>query len=595
MAKHAAPPRRRHSAQKHASHKGVTLYTLGVLLVAVSVLLSLRFWPRRIVDAVPPAAEVESPAVSEELAVPEPQPVVTTLRFSATGDNLIHKPIYSQAARRAAEGEGYSFDYCYRNLLDFYAQQDINWINQETLCSKELAPSTYPCFSTPGECAEALYRAGFRVFSLSNNHTYDKGAAGIAATLRFWETMPEDVITTGLWKGEADYGRIPIQTVDGVKIAYLSYTEHTNGIPRNSKMTANIIYTSQQDVMEQQVRAARQEADFVVVGVHWGVEDSHNITQAQRTLAQSLADWGADVIIGTHPHVLQDAEWRTAADGRNVFVAYSLGNFLSTQSKPDQLIGAVLTLDLEQTTEPDGSVHCAVRGPKLHVTVTHYDAGKSNVRTYLFRDYTPELAQAHGVRAAYPSFGYDYIRQTAQTYINSEFWSLRKACIRTPDGQNGVFTMYGVSKINIEPSLMMISVQDAEFKGNTMARYLQIFADTGVVVDMISQSAPHGTSMDFSFTAYSSDLPLVMKAISAANLDKDAKASPLISVGYSKLNLFGEEMVTSCGVAARALNALAMAGIEVLLITTSDLDISLLVRSENEDAAYETLKKAYEL
>ena len=56
--------------------------------------------------------------------------------------------------------------------------------------------------------------------------------------------------------------------------------------------------------------------------------------------------------------------------------------------------------------------------------MTHYDAGKSNVRTYLFRDYTPELAQAHGVRAAYPSFGYDYIRQTAQTYISSEFLEL---------------------------------------------------------------------------------------------------------------------------------------------------------------------------
>ena len=93
-AKHAAPPRRRRSAQKHTSHKSVTLYTLGVLLVAVSVLLSLRFWPRRIVDAVPPAAEVEPPAVSEELAVPEPQPVVTTLRFSATGDMSpsIHRP-----------------------------------------------------------------------------------------------------------------------------------------------------------------------------------------------------------------------------------------------------------------------------------------------------------------------------------------------------------------------------------------------------------------------------------------------------------------------------------------------------------------------
>ena len=114
--------------------------------------------------------------------------------------------------------------------------------------------------------------------------------------------------------------------------------------------------------------------------------------------------------------------------------------------------------------------------------------------------------------------------------------------------------MYGVSKINIEPSLMMISVQDVEFKGNSLARYLQIFADTGVVVDMISQSAPHGTNIDF-----------------------------------------GEDMVTSCGVAARALNALAMADIEVLLITTSDLDISLLVRSENEDSAYDVLKKAFEL
>ena len=153
--------------------------------------------------------------------------------------------------------------------------------------------------------------------------------------------------------------------------------------------------------------------------------------------------------------------------------------------------------------------------------------------------------------------------------------------------------MYGVSKINIETDLMMISVQDVAFRGNSLSRYLDIFAETGVVVDMISQSAPHGTTIDFSFTASSSDLPLVMKAISAANLDKDAKASPLISVGYSKLNLFGEDMVTSCGVAARALNALAMAGIEVLLITTSDLDISLLVHAENEDAAYEALKMAY--
>lgn len=391
QARHAASTKRhsRHELQNRRKRKPVFLRMMGVLLVAGAALACFGFWRFQTPGIVlGPFEDEPSTAESVPPPEPEPQPVTTTLRFSATGDNLIHAPIYKQAARRAAEGQRYNFDYCYEHLLDFYAAQDVNWINQETLCSKELEPSTYPCFSTPGECAEALYRAGIRVFSLSNNHTYDKGAKGIAATLRFWDEMPEDVVTTGLWYGESDYGTIPLQTVNGVTIAYLSYTDHTNGIPQSSAMTANVIYTSQRD------------------------------------LAQQLSDWGADVILGTHPHVVQDAEWKTSVDGRQTFVAYSLGNFLSTQSKPDQLIGAILTLELNKTTNPDGSVHCAVASPQLHPTVTHYDAGKSNVRTYLFRDYTSELAQAHGVRAAYPSFGIEYIQNVLQTNINSAFLAL---------------------------------------------------------------------------------------------------------------------------------------------------------------------------
>ena len=303
MAKHSTPRRR------SGKHWVGTLLTAGAVVACMGLLL--RFLP---VGTIPTGGDEPSdsavsstePAASS-VPEPEPEPVVETLRFSATGDDLIHSPIYKQAARRAANGQQYDFDYCYAQVAPFYAQQDINWINQETLCSDELEPSSYPCFSTPGDCARALYRAGIRVFSLSNNHTYDKGAAGLAATLRFWESMPEDVVTTGLWRGADDYSRIPLQTVNGVTIAYLSYTEHTNGIPTSSSMPANVIYTSQTDVIEQQVRAAHQQADFVIVGVHWGVEDSHTIVDGQRTLAQQLADWGADVIVGTHPHVLQDA------------------------------------------------------------------------------------------------------------------------------------------------------------------------------------------------------------------------------------------------------------------------------------------------
>ena len=118
-----------------------------------------------------------------------------------------------------------------------------------------------------------------------------------------------------------------------------------------------------------------------------------------------------------------------------------------------------------------------------------------------------------------------------------------------------------------------------------------MFAKAGIVVDMICQSAPRGTEVDFSFTTSYRNLAAVMAALPEA-----AKAHPpLISGGYSKLNLFGEEMVTSCGVAARALRALAGAGVEIVLITTSDLDISLLVRQQDEDTALEALQKAFEV
>ena len=424
--------RRRPAARKRGRKQTLRAVVLSVLTVSV-IALCLGIWTRLPGEDVP-VGGIESPedALSPASSVaapepePEPQPVVETIRFSAAGDNLIHSPIYKQAARRAGEDGTYSFDYCYEHIAPFYAEQDVNWINQETLCSDTLAPSTYPSFSTPGDCARALYRAGVRVFSLSNNHTYDKGASGIAATLQFWESMPEDVVTTGLWRGEEDYDRIPLQTVNGVTIAYLSYTEHTNGIRQNKNMTANIIYTSQTDVIERQVRLARQQADFVVVGVHWGVEDSHAIVDSQRTLAQQLADWGADVIVGTHPHVLQDAQWLTAADGRRSFAAYSLGNFLSTQSRPDQLVGAILTLQLQKTTQPNDSVQCEVLAPQLHPTVTHYDAGKANVRTYLLRDYTQELAAAHGVRAKYSDFSLDRIQKIAQNNISASFLSQDK-------------------------------------------------------------------------------------------------------------------------------------------------------------------------
>ena len=151
--------------------------------------------------------------------------------------------------------------------------------------------------------------------------------------------------------------------------------------------------------------------------------------------------------------------------------------------------------------------------------------------------------------------------------------------------------MYGVSKITSEQNIMLTTFPGAQYSAQNLAEHLEVFAKAGIVVDMICQSAPRGTEVDFSFTTSYRNLAAVMAALPEA-----AKAHPpLISGGYSKLNLFGEEMVTSCGVAARALRALAGAGVEIVLITTSDLDISLLVRQQDEDTALEALQKAFEV
>lgn len=352
---------------------------------------------------------------------PEPEPVVSTLHFSATGDNLIHDGLYLQAAARAG-GTGYDFTYLYQNIASFYLQYDINWINQETLVTDEYAPAGYPCFCSPAALGEEVYNVGWRVISMSNNHSYDKGAGGITATQAFWDNMPDDVVTTGEWRGESDYDTIPVQEIGGIKIAYLAYTEHTNGLPTPANAEANVIYTNELDVIQHQIEVAKQKADLVFVGVHMGVEGSHTTTEAQAQWFQQVADWGADCIIGTHPHVIQNMDWLDTADGRSVPVAYSLGNFANLQSSADNLVGIVMTLDIQITTQPDGTVSDILLDNLQAVPVVmQYDSGYTNGRVYLYADYTDELAAQHGIRGNYPSWSLDYIRSVLEDNISAEY------------------------------------------------------------------------------------------------------------------------------------------------------------------------------
>ena len=130
-----------------------------------------------------------------------------------------------------------------------------------------------------------------------------------------------------------------------------------------------------------------------------------------------MTDWGVDIVIGHHPHVLQPVETRVTEDGRTALIAYSLGNFASAQSDAYCLIGGVL--DYSVTRETEGG-EVTLTDYSLSPVVTHYDSGYRNNRIYLLDDYTDELAAAHGVRARYESFSLGYIDSLLEEVVGRE-------------------------------------------------------------------------------------------------------------------------------------------------------------------------------
>ncbi|WP_298732935.1 CapA family protein [uncultured Subdoligranulum sp.] len=366
---------------------------------------------------VPTATPMPTP-LPTPAPTPEPTPTVETVRFSATGDNLIHDGIFLQARQRGENGS-YDFTEAYEPMRTFYEQFDVNWLNQETLVNDAFEPSGYPLFSTPGDITDALYDIGFRVFSVSNNHSYDKGAEGITSSLEHWAAMPDDVAVAGFYNQET-YDDYTYQTVNGITFGYLSYTEYTNGLPTPSESEYRVIYLDERDLISQQIADMRPNCDVLVVSCHWGVEGSHELTDFQTETAQWLADQGVDLIIGTHPHVTQTAQWLTGSGGNTTFVAYSLGNFLNAQSQPDNMVGAVLDITFQKTTQPDGSVSVEMLNPKLHGVVTQYEAGYQDIRVYPYADYTDELGAAHGNF----TLSRTQIEEVLSSSIDSEFLTL---------------------------------------------------------------------------------------------------------------------------------------------------------------------------
>jgi poly-gamma-glutamate synthesis protein (capsule biosynthesis protein) len=342
---------------------------------------------------------------------PTTQPPPREVVLMAVGDNLIHKPLINQARSRAG-GSGYDFSAFYDGVRSLIARADLAVINQESILAGDVAaPSSYPMFCTPTQCGDAVYDLGFRAINTANNHVLDKGVKGILASLDYWARKP-GVVAFGSYRNEEDFNTPHTMEVHGVTFAFVGATYGYNGLrlPQGSALVLPL--AEDEDRLRRAVEAGKQAADVMVVALHWGNEDSQIVTDAQRALARKLVDWGADIILGHHPHVLQTMEYLRKPDGGQAFVAYSLGNFLSGQAAAPNLIGGVMELTV---TKDGGAV--TVGGARFHPVITQYGAGFSNVRLVAWPDYTSALAASHGVRGYDSRFGYTYIENLLRATV----------------------------------------------------------------------------------------------------------------------------------------------------------------------------------
>lgn len=283
------------------------------------------------------------------------------MTLAAIGDILIHDRVYEDAEI----ADGYDFKPMLKAVKPELLQPEILLANQETiLAGTEIGLSSYPSFNSPQEVGDAIIDAGVDIVSTANNHTLDRGERGALASIDYWNKVGLPYV--GSFKDTADQQRLRILNQDGIKLAFLSYTYGTNGIPvpAGKDYLVNLI---DKEKIKEEVHRARQVADVVVMSIHWGNEYQRFPDNQQQDLAAFMAEEGVDVIFGHHPHVLQPMDWITNSDGRKTFIIYSLGNFLSGQMWDYKDIGGMASIDITKHSA-NGETTIQLDNPQFYPT-----------------------------------------------------------------------------------------------------------------------------------------------------------------------------------------------------------------------------------
>ena len=236
--------------------------------------------------------------------------------------------------------------------------------------------------------------------------TYDFGLLYCAD---FWKNKHPEVLVTGIHEDASQADDIPLLTIDDVTFAILNYTYgantetlpldllgHLNLLCAVNEKNGQMDFTTLNPQVLEDISRAKELADIVIVCPHWGTEYSSKISSYQEKWALEMTEAGADVIIGTHPHVVEPVEWITAENGNESLCYYSLGNYVSTQKNALSMLEGMAWLTFH-VAEDGVSIERKTTG--VIPLVCQYTSGPVRFENvYLLEEYTEELAASHGIR-----------------------------------------------------------------------------------------------------------------------------------------------------------------------------------------------------
>ncbi|QAY66094.1 CapA family protein [Paenibacillus protaetiae] len=297
-----------------------------------------------------------SPNPASPVPTPRSEPEYRTAVWMAVGDVMMHTPELPGAYDR--KQKRYNFDPYFEQVKPILGQGDWVLANLETpVAGKQYGYNGYPNFNAPDELLEALQHSGFNVLTFANNHMLDQGEQGLLNTVE--QIKHYGFATKGAAASQEESDQAVIVEQNGIKMGLLAYTYGTNGHQITSGRSYLASYINEAK-MKQDIQTIRKAgADFVVVALHFGVEYETEPNEEQKRLARSLIAEGADIVAGSHSHVLQPYEVVQTAteDGkpREGLILYSMGNFLSNQRGDTKDYGAIFRLTVKQNRE-DGSI-----------------------------------------------------------------------------------------------------------------------------------------------------------------------------------------------------------------------------------------------